>query len=162
LSSRVGDIAGDLYTVYTDYHDERLFRPLRIILIPLCELPLVRSLKSVSCALPPNRRFTFQIFFALRAVQHPATIPISLASLRLMEEASDLFMTHVTTLLSETGDFSEELLDLRKHFDAGNITNKIVDGTTPFPEDQQSIRDGISLEFKYFACPLLFSLALLT
>jgi hypothetical protein len=104
----------------------------------------------------PHDRRLLQIFFALRAVQHPSTIPISLASLRLMEEASDLFMTHVTTLLSETGDFSEELLDLRKHFDAGSITNKIVDGTTPFPEDQQSIRDGISLEFKYFACPLLF------
>ena len=42
LASLVGDIAGDLLTAYTDYHDERLFRPLRIILIPLSELPLVR------------------------------------------------------------------------------------------------------------------------
>ena len=48
LAGQVGDIAGDLWTAYTDYHDERLFRPLRIILIPLCELPLVRSPKSVS------------------------------------------------------------------------------------------------------------------
>jgi hypothetical protein len=70
-----------------------------------------------------------------------------------MQEASDSFMTHVTTLLSDTGNFSEQLLNLRKHFEAGNITNKVVDGTTPFPEDPQSIRDGISLEFKYFVCP---------
>jgi hypothetical protein len=97
-----------------------------------------------------------QVFFALRAVQQPSTIPISLASLHLMEEASDLFMTHVTTLLSQTGNFSEQLLDLRKHFEAGNITNKIADGTTPFPENQQSIRDGISLELKYFVCPPQF------
>ena len=66
-----------------------------------------------------------------------------------MEDASDSFMSHVQTLLSETGNLSHQLLDLRKHFEAGNITNKVVEGTTPFPENQQSIRDGISLEFRY-------------
>ena len=66
-----------------------------------------------------------------------------------MQEASDLFMTHVTTLLSQTRNFSEQLLDLRKLLEAKNIPNKIADGTVPFPENQQSIRDGISLEFRY-------------
>jgi len=66
-----------------------------------------------------------------------------------MQEASDLFMAHVTTLLSQTRNFSEQLLDLRKLFEAANIPNKIADGTVPFPENQQSIRDGISLEFRY-------------
>jgi hypothetical protein len=66
-----------------------------------------------------------------------------------MKEASDNFMMHVSTLLSDTGNFSDQLLSLRKLFEAGNIANKIVDGTTPFPENQQSIRSGISLEFRY-------------
>lgn len=69
-----------------------------------------------------------------------------------MQEASDSFMAHVRTLLSNTGDFSEQLLNLRKLFEANNIPNKIADGTIPFPENQQSIRDGISLEFRYFVC----------
>lgn len=93
-----------------------------------------------------------QIFFAFRAVKQPSSIPISLAALHLMKEASDNFMNHVSTLLSDTGNFSDQLLNLRKLFEAGNIANKIVDGTTPFPENQQSIRHGISLEFRYRIC----------
>ncbi len=89
-----------------------------------------------------------QIAFALRAVQQPSSIPISLASLHLMQEASESFMDHVTMLLSQAGDFSDQLLNLRKLLEASNITNKVVDGTIPFPENQQSIRDGISLEFR--------------
>jgi hypothetical protein len=71
-----------------------------------------------------------------------------------MQEASESFMGHVTMLLSQAGDFSDQLLDLRKLLEASNITNKVVDGTIPFPENQQSIRDGISLEFRYFVCRL--------
>jgi hypothetical protein len=91
-----------------------------------------------------------QIFFAVRAAQQPSSIPISLASLHLMQQASNDFMMHISTLLSETGDFSENLLGLRKLFEASNISNKVIDGTTPFPQNQQSVRDGISLEFRYF------------
>jgi hypothetical protein len=65
-----------------------------------------------------------------------------------MQEASDLFMNHVRTLLTQTGNFSEQLLDLRKLFEASNIPNKIADGIVPFPENQQLVRDGISLEFR--------------
>jgi len=65
-----------------------------------------------------------------------------------MQEASSSFMAHVRTLLSDTGDFSGQLLNLRKLLEAHNIPNKIADGTIPFPENQQSIRDGISLEFR--------------
>jgi hypothetical protein len=67
-------------------------------------------------------------------------------------------MTHVRTLLSKTGNFSEQLLSLRKLFEANNIPNKIADGTIPFPENQQSIRDGISLEFRYFVVQASFVL----
>jgi hypothetical protein len=67
-----------------------------------------------------------------------------------MKDSSDSFISHVQTLLSETRNLSDQLLDLRKQFEVGNIANKIVDGITPFPENQQLIRDGISLEFRYF------------
>lgn len=75
-------------------------------------------------------------------------MPISLASLQLMQHASDSLLNHISTLRSNTGEFSDKLLALRRLLEAGNISNKVVDGTTPFPENEQSIRDGISLEFR--------------
>ena len=46
------------------------------------------------------------------------------------------------------GSISDRLSSLRKLYEAENIPNKIVDGTIPFPENAQSIGDGISLEFR--------------
>ena len=66
-----------------------------------------------------------------------------------MKDASNTFMSHVWMLLSETGNLLNQLLDLQKHSEAGNITNKVVKGTTSFPENQQLIRDRISLKFRY-------------
>lgn len=43
---------------------------------------------------------------------------------------------------------SERLANLRRLYEAENIENKIPDGTVPYPEDQQSIKDGIALEFR--------------
>jgi hypothetical protein len=48
LASRVGSVAGDFWTVYTEYHDGRQFRPLRLFWIPLGELPPVRSPETVA------------------------------------------------------------------------------------------------------------------
>jgi len=33
-------------------------------------------------------------------------------------------------------------------YEAVNIPNKVVDGSIPFPENAQSISNGISLEFR--------------
>ncbi|KAI0297906.1 HlyB/MsbA family ABC transporter [Russula brevipes] len=128
LATRVGTRAGSFWSLYFDSYNDQLFRPLRLLLIPLNELPL--------------------IVFALRAVQQPSSIPISLASLRLMQDASNSFVSHASILISQTGNFSEQLLSLRKLLEAGNITNKVVEGTIPFPENEQSTRNGISLEFR--------------
>jgi hypothetical protein len=65
-----------------------------------------------------------------------------------MEDASGSFVSHASILISETSNFSEQLMSLRKLLEAGNITNKVVEGTIPFPENGQSIRNGISLEFR--------------
>ena len=57
LVNHVGVIAGDFWTVFYDSHNDNLLHPIRIILIPLCELPLVRSSDTVSlCALCPDIR----------------------------------------------------------------------------------------------------------
>ena len=50
----------------------------------------------------------------------------------------------------DVGSISTRLSNLRKLYEAENIPNKVEDGITPFPENAQSICDGISLEFRYF------------
>ncbi|KAI0301013.1 HlyB/MsbA family ABC transporter, partial [Multifurca ochricompacta] len=128
LVDRLGNRASDFWSVYTDTRSDRVFQPMRLLRLPLNELP--------------------QIVFTLRAVQQPSSIPVSLASLHLMQRTSSSFMASVRTLLEQTGNVSDRLSALRKLYEAGNIVNKIVDGTIPFPENEQSIRDGISLEFR--------------
>ena len=58
-------------------------------------------------------------------------------------------MASARTLYEQTGSISDRLSSLRQMYEASNIANTIVDGTTPFPENQQSIRDGIAVEFRY-------------
>ena len=59
-------------------------------------------------------------------------------------------MVSVKRLLEQTGNMSDRLSNLRQLYEAGNIANTVADGTTPFPENEQSIRDGIAIEFRYF------------
>ncbi|KAI0301012.1 HlyB/MsbA family ABC transporter [Multifurca ochricompacta] len=128
LADRLGSHANDFWSTYMDAYSDRNFQPVRLLKLPLGELP--------------------QIVFTLRAVQQPSSIPVSLTSLHLVQGASNTFMMHFRVLLQETGTFSKKLSTLRKLYESGNIPNKVVDGTTPFPENNQSIRDGISLEFR--------------
>jgi hypothetical protein len=60
-----------------------------------------------------------------------------------------MFISSVRALVQNTGNISKHLSALRKLYEAGNIANQVADGTVPFPENEQSIRDGISLEFRY-------------
>jgi hypothetical protein len=70
-------------------------------------------------------------------------------------------MENVSALLRQTGSVSQRLSALRKLYEAGNIVNHVADGTVPFPENEQSIRDGISLEFRYFVSCLFFPVVLI-
>jgi hypothetical protein len=58
-------------------------------------------------------------------------------------------MDNVGTLLGQTRNISEQLTALRKLYEAGNIVNQVADGNVPYPENEKSIRDGMSLEFRY-------------
>lgn len=128
LANRLGNRARDFWSAYFVSSRYQNFEPLRLLMVPLSELP--------------------QIIFTLRAVRKPSSIPISLASLHLMQESSSTFVRRINGLLRNMGGISTQLSDLRKLYEAENIANKIADGTVPFPENAQSISDGISLEFR--------------
>jgi hypothetical protein len=76
------------------------------------------------------------------------TTPVSLASLILIKQAFDPSgNTHFLT--SEMlFSFARRLSNARQVYEIENIQNKIVDGTEPFPENQQSLASGISVEFR--------------
>ena len=60
-------------------------------------------------------------------------------------------MDSFRTLLGQTWNVSERLLALRRLYEAENIVNQVADGNVPYPENAKSIRDGISLEFRYLS-----------
>ncbi|TFK38612.1 P-loop containing nucleoside triphosphate hydrolase protein [Crucibulum laeve] len=89
-----------------------------------------------------------QIVFTLRAVQYPAAIPLSLASLNLITQTTQSFTYILFNLFDETGSIADKLASVRKLYEVGNIPNRIVDGNIPFPEDTASIEQGLSIEFR--------------
>ena len=91
---------------------------------------------------------SFQIIFTLQAVQKPSSIPVSLASLHLLRQSLGTFARRITDISYNVGNIYTRLSSLRKLYEAEKIPNKVVDGTIPFPENAQSIGDGISLEFR--------------
>jgi hypothetical protein len=76
------------------------------------------------------------------------SIPLSLASLTLIKQTSQAFTSTLFSLFGESYSLAERFKDVRKLYEFENVLNKVVDGTELFPEDQQSIRSGISLEFR--------------
>ncbi|KAL4065775.1 P-loop containing nucleoside triphosphate hydrolase protein [Scleroderma yunnanense] len=89
-----------------------------------------------------------QIVFTLRAVQYPASIPISLASLTLINHTANSFSTTLFSLFGESFSLAEQFGSVRKLYEISTIANKVIDGAKPFPENQQALRNGISLEFR--------------
>ncbi|KAK7688165.1 hypothetical protein QCA50_008535 [Cerrena zonata] len=90
-----------------------------------------------------------QIVFALRAVQYPSSIPVSLTTLHLVSQSVNTFSHSVWRLIEQTGSIADQIASVRKLYDVMKIPNQVVDGTIPFPEDEQKIRHGVSLEFRH-------------
>ncbi|KAH9069743.1 HlyB/MsbA family ABC transporter [Lactarius deliciosus] len=128
LADRLGGRANDFWAAYFSYVRTPTFDPINLLWVPLKELPRVV--------------FTFQ------AVKKPTSMPVSLASLHLLQQSSGTFVMRINDIFRKMGSISDRLASLRKLYEAENIPNKIVDGTIPFPENAQSISDGISLEFR--------------
>ncbi|KAJ6569472.1 P-loop containing nucleoside triphosphate hydrolase protein [Mycena capillaripes] len=89
-----------------------------------------------------------QIVFTLRAVQYPNDIPLSLASLNLITQTTSKFSRTLFDLFDQTGSVAENLASIRKMYETYTIPNIVADGTTPFPEDQQSLNLGVAVEFR--------------
>ncbi|KAI0638773.1 P-loop containing nucleoside triphosphate hydrolase protein [Trametes polyzona] len=89
-----------------------------------------------------------QMIFTLRAIQYPANMPVSLASLEMVRKSTDDFAYSMYELVSATRDFAKKLGEVRKLYEIASMPNQIPDGTIPFPEDAAQIRSGIALEFR--------------
>ncbi|KAG2157764.1 P-loop containing nucleoside triphosphate hydrolase protein [Suillus bovinus] len=89
-----------------------------------------------------------QIIFALHVVKNPMTTPLSLASLIFIKQASNLSSDANFSISMKLYTLARSLSSTRNVYEAGNIQNKVADGTEPFPENQQSLANGISVEFR--------------
>lgn len=125
-AQRVGDDAGD-------------FREVRHFHSVKQHLSVLSILRELVHELP-------QIIFTLCVVQRPMTILLSLASFILIEHTSHSFVS--TQSFSLEFSLAKQFANIRMLYEIENVKNKVVDGTESFPEDQQSLRSGVSVEFR--------------
>ncbi|KAG6831639.1 hypothetical protein H0H92_008716 [Tricholoma furcatifolium] len=126
-SQTLGDRAGNFIELLR-LHQTNQISPFSFLQDPLKELP--------------------QIVFTLRAVQYPASIPVSLASLNLITQTATGFTNTLVSLYDETGSLTQKIADVRRLYEVANIPNRVADGTEPFPEDANCLAMGISVEFR--------------
>ena len=112
--------------------------------------PSLSSLVSVSLRELP------EVLYLLRAAEDPASIPVSIASMRLVQETTSSFMTAFMGFLNESGSIAERFHKVRQLYEIENIPNGVVDGNVSFPEDRQSLNSGMSVEFRYVFIELLY------
>ncbi|KAJ3719796.1 P-loop containing nucleoside triphosphate hydrolase protein [Lentinula raphanica] len=124
----LGEDAAEFFDVYEMFNQQKFPSFTSIIRRPLQELP--------------------HVVFTLRAVQYPASIPVSLASLNLITSSASSFSHTLLRLFEQTGSISDNFATIRKMYDAINLPNRIPDGITPYPENQQSLKSGMSVEFR--------------
>ncbi|KAF8446437.1 P-loop containing nucleoside triphosphate hydrolase protein [Boletus edulis BED1] len=127
-ANHVGDNAGDFPEMRQAHSVQDRLTLMSILREPLRELP--------------------QIVFTLRAVQYPASIPVSIASLTLINHTAQTFSSSFFGLFGESHHLAERFASVQKLYEVANIQNRIVDGNISFPEDQQALRHGISIEFR--------------
>ena len=142
--ARVGDYADDFYEAYREHRTREHLGPGMFLRDSFSELPQARS-----PSLCPGCLLKFpQIAFALRAVQYPASIPVSFGSLKLIQSTVSGFSHAIFELFDSFGSIADQLDSIRKLYEIRNIKNKVEDGSIPFPENKQEMRNGISVEFR--------------
>lgn len=149
LTAKVGPDAGDFWEVHEGLIRNR--NPLSVTWIfhaAVGELPQVSLLSHTFNIMSPDEDTCVQIVFALRAVQYPASIPVSLTTLHLVTQSVSSFAFAVYRLIDQTGSIADQVASVRKLYDVLKVPNQVVDGTLPFPEDEQKVRHGIALEFR--------------
>jgi hypothetical protein len=88
------------------------------------------------------------VFFALRATQYPLSVPVSMASLTLIESSTTNFFSRLMEFQRQTISYPNTLQDIRQLYDLEQMENKVVDGDRPFPENSESLRHGVTIEFR--------------
>ncbi|KAJ7583266.1 P-loop containing nucleoside triphosphate hydrolase protein [Mycena floridula] len=88
-----------------------------------------------------------QMVFSLRAVQYPATIPTSLVSLNLVTNAAQEFMFTMHTVVYSGTSVVQRFIALRRLYEVVEIPNKVSDANCPLSGKQQTLKDGVAVEF---------------
>jgi ABC-type multidrug transport system fused ATPase/permease subunit len=89
-----------------------------------------------------------QVYTCLKIVNSPATAPISLATLQLVNSAMTSLTQKTRTLGSNIDGLSGQVGNIRDFYTRLDLQNRIPDGSVPFPENAQDISLGISVEFR--------------
>ncbi|PPQ90445.1 hypothetical protein CVT25_014963 [Psilocybe cyanescens] len=145
---RISTRATDFYDAVMDTSNSYMF-VVTNILIP----EVLRALPEAS------------IVFALRAIQQPESIPLSLASLNLITQTTSSFTRTAFSLMDDTTSITTTFSRVIHLYEVARIPNRVkvipTEKTkeqqlpdhddpmlgTPFPEDDQALRWGISVEF---------------
>ncbi|PFH50719.1 hypothetical protein AMATHDRAFT_75408 [Amanita thiersii Skay4041] len=125
---RVADRAGDFFEVLGSRRTSTQLSPMNILRDAFQELP--------------------QVIFTLRAVQYPASVPVTLASLNLITQTANSFTITLLSLFDDSGSVLEKLASVRKLYQITELPNKISDGKLPYPENHRSLELGMSIEFR--------------
>ncbi|KAF5351573.1 hypothetical protein D9758_007222 [Tetrapyrgos nigripes] len=136
-STTLGEAAADFNTSYYLYK-----RPTLLSFFPFMneiwnELPQVAKSND------------HQVVFALRAVQQPSSIPLSLASLTLITSTTTSFSNSLLRLFQQGGSIANHWADVRRFYEVVAVENRVRDGSFPFPENQKEMElSGVQLEFR--------------
>ncbi|KAG2345392.1 P-loop containing nucleoside triphosphate hydrolase protein [Suillus weaverae] len=149
LSHRKELVAGNLDEYITkQYHDSA--QSIGGDAGSLLELLTLHSMKkrwSFVSILHEIMRELPQIILILRVIQKPMTVPLALASLFLIEHTSrSLIFNNFSPYRHHS--LAEHLANVRALYEIKKVENKVIDGREPFPENKQSLRSGISVEFR--------------
>ncbi|KAF8640677.1 hypothetical protein AX17_000333 [Amanita inopinata Kibby_2008] len=125
---KVGDRAGDFFEGLASRRTWANLSLMNILRDPFQELP--------------------QVIFTLRAVQYPASVPVSLASLNLITQTANTFTLALLGLFDDGGSVLDKLISIRKLYEIAELPNRIPNGKIPFPENQRSLELGVSIEFR--------------
>ena len=73
---------------------------------------------------------------------------MTLASFNLIQSTVSEVVTSMGHFVMESGSVSEQLESIRRLYEVKNIRNRIKDGTESYPENSETLKSGISVEFR--------------
>ncbi|KDQ19846.1 hypothetical protein BOTBODRAFT_379709 [Botryobasidium botryosum FD-172 SS1] len=89
-----------------------------------------------------------ELFIAARALKAPSTIPVSLASLKVLQEKASTLSSLAFVIWRESQSLLSQFRAIRNFYEIINIPNKVVDGNEPYPIDTKDGKVGAAIEFK--------------